>query len=341
MKRNLIALCLTVALLLVGRTEAQEQRQGTAGADYLLVPVTANTATLGTAYTAGGQNVSALEAILSNPAGLATASGTSALFSRSQYVADIGINYFGVSQSFGNNAIALTLNSWDFGDIERRTEDLPDANLETWSASNLVAALTYGRQFTDRIGAGVAVKALSERIDDVNSGGVAFDIGMNYTVGETGLRFGVSLQNFGPSMRFGGDGLNRTVQLPDQRRNANANTLAVEAADYELPTMLNFGATFTRQLGSAASVTALTNFRSNAFAQDQYSGGLEVGLANVVYLRGGIKFEEDMDQTFYQGYSFGAGLNLDVNGTALRVDYGYVPVDFFDAVNMITASVSL
>ncbi len=341
MKRNLFALCLAVTLLLAGAVQAQSDRKGTAGAQYLLVPVTASTATLGAAYTAGGTSVSALESLLSNPAGLAQNDGTGVIFSRTNYVADIGINYFGVAQNFGNNSIALTLSSWDFGDIPLQTENQPTISSRTYSASTIVAGLTYGRQFTDRISAGVTAKALSERIDDVNSSGVAFDIGMAYTVGESGLRFGVSLQNFGPSMNFGGNGLVQFNRLTNQRANATPNAVSLEGADYELPSQLNFGATYTRSLGTSASVTALTNFRSNSFSEDEYSGGLELGFANILYVRGGVQLQENMDESFYEGYNFGGGLNLDVNGTALRVDYGYRSVEFFDAVNMITASVTL
>ncbi len=341
MKRNLFALCLAVTLLLAGAVQAQSDRKGTAGAQYLLVPVTASTATLGAAYTAGGTSVSPLESLLSNPAGLAQNDGTGVIFSRTNYVADIGINYFGVAQNFGNNSIALTLSSWDFGDIPLQTENQPTISSRTYSASTLVAGLTYGRQFTDRISAGVTAKALSERIDDVNSAGVAFDVGMAYTVGESGLRFGVSLQNFGPSMNFGGNGLVQFNRLTNQRANATPNALSLDGADYELPSQLNFGATYTRSLGTSASVTALTNFRSNSFSEDEYSGGLELGFADILYVRGGVQLQENMDESFYEGYNFGGGLNLDVNGTALRVDYGYRSVEFFDAVNMITASVTL
>jgi hypothetical protein len=342
MKRNLFALCLAVTLLLAGAVQAQSDRKGTAGAQYLLVPMTASTATLGAAYTAGGTGVSALESLLSNPAGLATNTGTGVIFSRTSYAADIGINYFGVAQSFGNNSLALTLSSWDFGDIPLQTEISPEIDPDrTWNAGTVVLGLTYGRQFTDRISAGVTAKALSEQIDDINSNGVAFDIGMAYTVGETGLRFGVSLQNFGPSMNYGGNGLVRFTRLSNQQQNATPNAVALEGADYELPSQLNFGATFTRDLGASASLTALTNFRSNSFSQDQYSGGLELGLADILYVRGGAQLQQDMDESFYEGYNFGAGLNLDVSGTALRVDYGYSTVDFFENIQMITASVTL
>src|SRR5690606_11083103 len=81
----------------------------------------------------------------------------------------------------------------------------------TYDASTTVAGLSYARQFTDRIAAGVTAKALSRSISTASSSGLAFDAGMTYVVGESGLRFGVSLKNFGPQMGFGGVGLNETT----------------------------------------------------------------------------------------------------------------------------------
>ena len=342
MKANILSLCLLAVFLLVGSAAAQSNRKGTAGADYLLIPLTARTTALGVGATAGTPTLSGVEALLSNPAGLAGNTGSNVLFSRMEYVADIGVNYIGVAQRFGDNNIALTINSWDFGDIPLQTENAPEISSVTWSASFLVAGLSYARQFTDRISAGVTFKLLNEQIDDTNAGGVAFDAGMTYVVGESGLRFGVSLKNFGPQMSYGGNGLVRLEALDNQQPNTTPNAVLIEGADFELPSLLNFGVAYTRQLGASADVTALANFRSNSFSPNQYSGGLELGLMDILYVRGGFQLEEDMDNTFYQGYNVGAGLNLNVSGTALTIDYAYRPTDFFSGgVNMFTASVTL
>jgi len=103
----------------------------------------------------------------------------------------------------------------------------------------------------------------------------------------------------------------------------------------------HFGAAYTREVGSGAVVTVLGNFRSNSFEEDQYSGALELGFQDIVYVRGGYQFTQDMDQTFYQGASFGAGLKLNLGGTRLALDYAYLPTDYFDDVQYITASVTL
>ena len=83
------------------------------------------------------------------------------------------------------------------------------------------------------------------------------------------------------------------------------------------------------------------NFTSNSFSQDQYSGGLEFGVMNLVYLRGGLQLVQDSDYTFYKGTNFGAGLNLSLGGSRLTVDYAFLPTDFFDNINMFSIGFQL
>ena len=324
-----------------GANQPDQDRVGTAGAVELLVPLTARYTALGNSTTSGLSDMNGLEALYANPAGLTNNTGTTALFSRMEYVADIGVNYFGIGQRFGNNNLAFTISAWDFGDIPKQTETAPEITDVTFDVSFITAGLTYARALTDRIAAGATLKLVNESIDDVRATGVAFDAGMTYVVGETGLRLGVSLKNIGNELKFAGTGLTRQVQLPGQPGNATNNAVNIESEGVEFPTLLNFGAAYTRDLGAGAAVTVLGNFRSNSFDQDQYSGGLELGFQELVYVRGGFELTQDTDLTFYKGYSFGAGLNLNLSGTRLTLDYALVPTDFFDDVQFITASVTL
>ena len=111
MNTKLLSAILTFAVLLgLGTTDAFAQgddRAGTAAMEELLVPVTARTVALGASLTSGLDNLSGVEAVQSNPAALTTNNGTSALFSRTEYVADIGINYVGIAQSFGSNQFRI------------------------------------------------------------------------------------------------------------------------------------------------------------------------------------------------------------------------------------------
>jgi hypothetical protein len=347
-RQAFFSLLTVAALLLLGSPDVEAQRtspdidrSGTTGATYLMLPLTARSASLGTAVTGGVNDMNGLEASFHNPAGLNLNDGTGVLFSRMSYVADIGVNYFGVSQQFSNNSVGLTVSSWDFGDIPEQTVENPEIiDNRTWSATYVTVGLSYARMFTDRISAGITTKVISESMaDDMSANGIAFDAGMNYLVGDTGLRFGVALKNFGPALKYAGDGLVREAQFQGERQ---TRTATIRAANFELPSLLNFGVSYTYDVGASSALTVLSNFRSNANSRDQFSGGLELNLRDLLSVRGGYQWQENIDdRNFYKGWNVGAGLNLEFQGNRLAVDYAYRAAEFFSNIQLITASVTL
>ena len=346
MKTKFLALCTSAAALMglgAPGAAAQDDRVGTAAMEELLVPVTPRTVALGSALTAGLANLSGVEAVQSNPAALLGSTGTNALFSRSEFVAEVGINFLGISQSFGANSVALTLNNWDYGDIPRTSELSPDVNFDdmaTYQASSYVAGATYSRRFTDRIGAGFTLKALGRTIDASSANSVAFDAGITYVVAESGLRFGVALQNLGGEMTFSGGGLNRPI---NQEGPNGTGTIGGEVDDLpgQLPSVLNFGASYTRQFAGDLSVSGLANFKSVSYDLERYSAGLELGYANLLYARGGVDMTSEMDSDFWQGWNVGGGLNLNLQNTSLKVDYAYRPTNVFGGVNVFSVGIGL
>ncbi len=325
-----------------GTDKPDQNRVGTAGAVELLVPLTARYVALGATTTSSLADMNGLEALYANPAGLVNNSGTSALFSRMNYVADIGVSYFGFAQRLGSdNHLAVAVSSWEIGDIARQSELAPEKSDVTFNVSFVAVGLTYAKVLTDRISAGGTIKIVNESIDDVSASGVVFDAGMTYVVGETGLRVGVALKNIGNQLQFDGVGLTRRVQLPSQPGNATVNAVKIESEAMEYPTLLNFGMAYTRQVAGAASLTVLGNFRSNSFEQDQFSGGLELGFRGMLFLRGGYEYVADSDVSMWKGYTFGAGLNLDLQGTGISIDYAMAPTDYFDDVQFLTVAATL
>lgn len=333
--------CCVLLVVLAGTwsadVQAQDDRAGTQAAEYLILPLSARSASLGQAVTGGLGDMSGIEALQANPAALMANPGTNAQFSRMEYGADIGVNYFGIAQRFGNNNLGLTVAFWDFGDIQETTWSLPEGDL-TYSPTNVIVGLSLARDFTDRIAAGFTVKGMTETIADMSASGVAFDAGMTYVVGESGLRFGVALKNFGPAMSFGGSGL--AVQSPTGQPDANIPS-QVSTLESELPSMLSFGASYTRQFAGNLSLTGLADFRSMAYDQDFYAAGLEAGYNNLFFVRGGVQVAADMDFTFWEGWNAGAGVNLSTSGLDFKVDYAYRGAKYFGGVSLFTVSLVL
>lgn len=345
MNKKLLTASLVVAVIFgcctTGAYAQGDDRSGTAAMEELLVPVTPRTVALGSALTGGMNNMGGVEALLSNPASVMVNASTNAMFSRTEYLADIGINYFGVAQRFGNNNIALTVNSWDYGDIPRQTAEAPEIDEDlTWSASTVVLGLTFARQFTDRIAAGFTAKGLSRSIDDVQSNGIAFDAGMTYVVGESGLRFGVSLRNFGGQMSFSGDGLDQPIGQTGPQGSGEISG-RINDLGAELPSLLSFGVAYTRQFAGDLSATFLGDFRSNSYDLDNYAAGVELGYQNLFFVRGGLSLTSDTDVSAFDVWNIGAGVNLNMVGRGLAVDYSYRPSSVFDGVNMFSVGFTL
>ena len=76
-----------------------DERQGSAGAGELKIPVGPRSTALGGTTVA---DVTGAEAIYWNPAGLASQTGTAAYFSHLSYIADMDVNYFALVTKAGN-----------------------------------------------------------------------------------------------------------------------------------------------------------------------------------------------------------------------------------------------
>ncbi|WP_412061005.1 PorV/PorQ family protein [Rubrivirga sp. IMCC45206] len=340
MYRTLILLAALVAsapAMAQGRDVPGDERAGTASAQFLLVPTTARTTSLANGLTAGLSSLSGLESLQSNPAALMANDGTEAMFSYINFVADVGVNTFGVAQSFGTSNIALFVTSWDLGEIPMTSAASPDPTSVTYDAATYVVGATYARQFTDRISAGITAKAVGETIDDVNGSAVAFDAGMTYTVGESGLQFGVSLRNFGTKMSYSGNGIGQSNPVDGAGGNGSF-PIEIGTDSYELPSLLNFGATYTRQFAGDVSVTALGNFRSNAYDQPEFAGGLELGYGDLVYARGGVNLTPDQDVNAAEFWSIGGGVNVPLASSGIGVDYAFRSMGDLGNVNLVTAA---
>lgn len=345
-KSHLFALGALAAVLvgpLAPEAAAQNDRAGTSAFNELLAPIAPRTVALGQTLSGGLNDLTGVEAVASNPGALTTNQATSAMFSRMEYPADIGVNYLGVAQTFGANSIALTVTAWDYGDIFRTSEGSPEIDeANTWTGSTVVVGGTFARRFTDRISAGATLKGMSQSLDEASASAVAFDAGITYAIEESGLRFGVSLRNFGTSARFSGTGLGVNIrpQGPIGQNNIGAT---VETAEGELPSLLSVGGSYTRPFQGNVSVTALASATSNSYDDPQFGGGLEVGYDNLLYVRGGVNMMGGGDDSqFWDVWNIGAGLNLPVGtGRTLRVDYAYRPASFFDGSQLFSVGLNL
>jgi hypothetical protein len=326
---------LTVIILLIFSSTlifaGPRSKRGLSAAPELLIPV----GSIGTSLSGSNlANISGVEALYWNPSGMATLNGKTGevLFSYQKYIADINISYFAGAYKFGQiGNIGLTVKAMSFGDIQVTSADAPDGTGETYSPNYLTIGLSYAKAMTDRIMFGTTAKLITEKIARESSTGFALDFGLQYIVGATGLKFGVTLKNLGPSMSFDGPDLEQFYQPAGSTSGSKSEPRRITLADFELPTSLGLGLSYDLSLGKKTNsmVTFSGTFQNNSFSPDDYSIGAEYNFKKMFYLRGAYNFDQDYFETKEArgdrlfGPSFGAGIKHNFGNIYIAFDYAY------------------
>ena len=254
-----------------------EDRVGSAGASQMLINPWARSSAWG---DAGVSCVNGLEATFTNIAGLAFTDRTQIKFNYTNWLgsANIGLSSAGIAQRISDqDVIAVSIQSYGFGDIDITTADLPEGGIGTFTPRLSIVNVGYAREFSNSIYGGFNLKVLSESIANLRSTGVAFDAGVRYVTGEQDhVKFGISLKNVGPTMRFSGDGLATAIFY---QSTGEVATLEQRSSAYEMPSQLVMGASYDFLFSEESKLTAAFGFTANSFSNDQYRIGLDYGMA--------------------------------------------------------------
>lgn len=317
------------------------KRNGSAGAQELLIPVGARGLSLSGAYISGIEGV---ESIYYNPAGLALMDkSVEVLFSHTTYIADIGISYAAIGTKFeGFGTLGFSVKSVDFGDIKETTVTSPQGTGSTFSPSYVTLSVTYSNNLTDRISIGAKFSFISESIIRTSASGFSLDAGVMYDnfVDVEGLKIGLALRNLGPQMKFAGPDLLRTAEDPLSER--GQQYYSIDAASFELPSQLEIGLAYKKDLSDEISGLIMGSFENNNFSNDQYKLAAEFDYDDTFFLRGGYAFqpEANLDEENIFGLTLGAGVKLKTS-VDISVDYAYRSTEFFDANHLFGIKVGL
>jgi len=322
-----------VLLLIAAETglAGRGDKVGTAAAPMLLIPVGGRDLALGGSTVASSFGI---EAVTYNPAGVAWGKKQSeAIFSHMNYIADIGVDYIGVSSNFsGFGSLALTIKSLSIGSIPVTTETNPDGTGEMFSPQFTTIGITYANAMTDRISVGLTVNLISEQIDRANASGIGFDFGVQYrnfaNVG--GLDLGIAIKNVGPQMQYGGPGLVRRGQIDDVLRTSSYYSLT--ASKSELPSVIELGFAYKVKISEQSQLNLASLFENQNLSDDEYKFGAEFVWDNTFFIRGGYNLsQETIKDSYIFGATFGAGINQNFDGLDFTFDYAYRAVQYFDA----------
>jgi len=334
--KNILKIILALSLLLaIQNVFAQGQRTGTSGAAHLLIPVGPRGIAMGEANIATSNGI---ESLFWNPAGVAKMDGSAdLLFSHMSYIADIGVEYGAIGANFeGFGVVSLSLKALSIGDILITTTSNPDGTGEVFTPTMVTAGLGFSRQLTETISVGFTANFISERIADVNASGIAFDVGVIYDnlASVNGLSIGFVIKNLGPDMQYSGSGLTAQGQLNGLNRPPNYYT--IESAPFELPSNFQIALGYKPVLDEINSVQFSGLYQNNNFSGDEYKVGGEYGYNDMFFVRAGYQFAPDISSEEYiYGLTAGAGINYDVEGFGIKIDYAYRDVEYFDGNHII------
>jgi len=318
-----------ILLLALGNAYAGGgNRTGTGGANQLLIPVGTRGIAMGEANVSTS---SGIEALFWNPAGVAKMDHSSDLmFSHMSYIADIGVNYGAVAANFeGFGVVSFNIKSLEIGDIPITTTLNPDGTGATFSPQMLTAGISYSKQLVEQISIGVTVNYITETLADVSANGISFDVGAIYTdlADINGLSFGIVMKNIGPEMKFDGPGLYTLADVNGLNR--PPSNYKVDTAPFELPSSFELGFGYKPTLDETNSLMLSGLFQNNNFSDDEWKLGAEYGYNNIFFVRAGYEFSPDAIDYLY-GFTAGVGINYEIESFAIRIDYAYRDVQFFD-----------
>lgn len=347
--KKLSIIALATLFVQLSATAGNPDRAGSAGAGHILINPWARGAGLANSNMASTNGV---EATFLNVAGLAFVRKTDLLFSNNQYLVGTGIkiNAVGYGQKVGESgALGITVTNMSFGDIQITQEDLPEGGIGSFSPSYSNIGLSYAKGFSNSIFGGLTMRLISESIYNAKAQGVAFDAGIRYVTGEKdNVRFGIALRNVGPPLRYRGDGLSITANIPSSSSGSASLTVDQRSEKYELPSLVDVGFAYDFIFSEKMKLTANLQFTSNSFTHDQFGLGAEFNFRNQFILRGGYQFEKGLASkedrtTVFTGPSAGLTVQLPTGEkeNIIGLDYSFRASNPFSGVHSLGVHILL
>ena len=334
MIRTLLIAGTMIGTLIAGNPD----RLGQAGAYELLINPFARSGGLHSLNTA---SVSGLEAIRLNVAGLSHCLGTEVIVSHAKWLQGSGtnLNFVGLAQSVGESgAIGFELMSMDFGNIPITTTELPEGGIGYYKPTFINVGIAYAIRFSESISAGATVRLISESISDVSASGVSLDAGVQYTTGSKNqMKFGVALRNIGTPLSFTGDGLSIRSFIAESYQ----ITVSQRSQQFELPSLLHIGLSYEFLTSNENQrLSAVGNFQSNAFSNDDYGVGFEYAIKEKLMFRLGYRYAQQVvyltqeERTHaYTGLAGGFGMEFPMGENSFGLDYSYRATNPFNGVH--------
>ncbi|NNE68876.1 MAG: PorV/PorQ family protein [Rhodothermales bacterium] len=330
---------LLLAVLSVPVAHAQS-RAGTTAATFLTLGTGARGSSLGHAYTSIATGP---DALFWNPGGASIAyQGRyrgGAFFTHHNWLADIDYNAAAVVvPAGGSGVLGLSIASVDYGRMDVRTVTAPEGTGETFDAGDMSIGLTYATPLTPQFHFGGTAKYVTQRIRDMSASTFAFDFGFVLATDYlNGMRIAASIMNFGGKMQM--DGINSESNIdiaPNNEGTSESIPVRIRMDRWDLPIAFKFGVAIPVVKTGNIEVLALAdanqtndnNLNSDFGGQFRYATNTYSFDARIGYKDAFL--EDNVDSHL----SYGVGLDVEVSGVRFGFDYGYIPFDLLENVQM-------
>ncbi|MBU1679300.1 MAG: PorV/PorQ family protein [Bacteroidetes bacterium] len=331
MKNTKIIIALLIIGLLTNAIYSQDRdKRAQTGLKFLSVSNDARSTAFGGAVTSLEINNSS--AIFFNPASMANQTNfATATLGMTQWIADI--NYTYASLAFAPfdgdyGVVGFAYTAVDYGKLDRTIRSgLGYIDLGKFSPSAMSFGLSYAIALSEKFSVGGNVKYVYQ---DLSGGHVvgfntdgsyqkksfdidvtAFDFGIIYKTGFKSLNIGMNIRNFSEELTY----IEESFQLP--------LTFKI-GASINVMDLIQMGDDFQKLLVSVDAV------HSRDF-DEQLNMGFEYTVFDAVSLRLGYIYPTDE-----QGINAGIGVQQELAGLRMGVDYAYLDFGIFDQVHQFT-----
>ncbi|MBM3312966.1 PorV/PorQ family protein [candidate division WOR-3 bacterium] len=298
-KSGLLALSFVLLTLsLPSAADAAFSKVGTTGAAFLKIGVGRSTA-MGDAFVAIADDASA---VYFNPAGLAQVARQVQL-NHVDWIADVNHDHLAVVlPATGFGTVAFSVTALTMGDMEQTTLDNPNTRPREdegtglfFGAADMAFAVSYARIITDKLSFGLSVKAVQQTIWDMSASAFGFDVGLFYNTGFRSLRIGAAVTNYGTQLAFSGRQLDYSFFWRDSGPSQIQGSY--KTTPMGLPTSFRFGIAYdiieALDPTKDSRLTAALDITHPSDINETVNFGLEYGLADVFFLRGGYILNAD------------------------------------------------
>lgn len=327
-KRILPAILLTVGLSSAAFGQVNLSKVGQSTMNFQLVSISPVASAMGEAYNAVGTGA---DAIFYNPAAMAEFNSTfNVTLDYTQWIADINYYAGAVAWNLKNyGAVGLSFLSVDYGTIYGTSIDPLGGYIDNGPLNNVGAysiGLSYAKYVNTQFLVGGNMRFVGQNlgtntfINGVtiknNATKLAFDFGVKYYTLFNDFRFGMTIRNFSSDIK--------REQYSEQLPLTFTMGAAIDLLDF-----------INKNHPKSTSLTYAMDFIHPNNHSEELDMGLEYKFLGMLALRGGYQTNRDL-----QSWSLGVGLNTDVAGNNVEVNYSYSKMQIFNGVNRFSVIMS-